>query len=111
MTPNFFNLLNFIFRECSFLTKAINIEAIGGKAIIVTETNSENIDYDFYIEMIHDKSKRESNIPAAFLLGKNGNIIRQTLKKLRKRYAIINLPVNLTFVPPHKINQPPWLQW
>uniref|UniRef100_T1E2C8 Putative extracellular region n=1 Tax=Psorophora albipes TaxID=869069 RepID=T1E2C8_9DIPT len=97
--------------ECSFLTKAINIEAVGGRAVIITEIDANSDDYDYYIEMIHDKSHRDTNIPAAFLLGRNGVIIRKTLSKLNRRYALINLPVNLTFVAPHQINQPPWLQW
>lgn len=97
--------------ECSFLTKAINIEKVGGRAVIITEIDTNSDDYDYYIEMIHDKTHRETHIPAAFLLGKNGLIIRKTLGKLNLRYALINLPVNLTFVAPHQINQPPWLQW
>ncbi|XP_055592139.1 PRADC1-like protein [Uranotaenia lowii] len=97
--------------ECSFLTKAINIEAAGGKAVIITEIDIDSDDYDYYIEMIHDKSDRDTSIPAAFLLGKNGRIIRKTLMQLKRRYALINLPVNLTYVAPHEINQPPWLQW
>lgn len=97
--------------ECSFLTKAINVENAGGRAVIITEIDSSSDDYDYYIEMIHDKTARETNIPAAFLLGKNGLVIRKTLAKLNLRYALINLPVNLTFVAPHEINQPPWLQW
>lgn len=97
--------------ECSFLTKAINIERAGGRAVIITEIDTHSDDYDFYIEMIHDKTDRETSIPAAFLLGKNGLIIRKTLTRLNRRYALINLPVNLTFVAPHHINQPPWLQW
>ncbi|XP_055530167.1 PRADC1-like protein [Wyeomyia smithii] len=97
--------------ECSFLSKAINIEKVGGKAVIITEIDTNSDDYDYYIEMIHDKTDRDTNIPAAFLLGKNGLIIRRTLTRLNRRYALVNLPVNLTFVAPHLINQPPWLQW
>lgn len=97
--------------ECSFLTKAINIERAGARAVIITEIDTHSDDYDYYIEMIHDKTDRDTKIPAAFLLGKNGLIIRKTLSKLNRRYALINLPVNLTFVAPHQINQPPWLQW
>lgn len=84
---------------------------MGGRSVIITEIDSSSDDYDYYIEMIHDKTDRETHIPAAFLLGKNGLIIRKTLAKLHLRYALINLPVNLTFVAPHQINQPPWLQW
>ncbi|XP_035898610.1 PRADC1-like protein isoform X1 [Anopheles stephensi] len=97
--------------HCSFLTKAINVEAIGGAAIIVTEYDTEIDDFDYYIEMVHDNTDRDTNIPAGFLHGKNGIIIRQTLKKMRLPYALVNIPVNLTFIQPHMINQPPWLPW
>lgn len=59
--------------------------------------------------MIDDDSGRETNIPAGFLLGKNGRIIKSTLKRLHRPYAIINLNVNLSFVPVNLINHPPWL--
>lgn len=97
--------------DCSFLTKAINIEKAGGIAVIITELDTYVEDYDYYIEMIHDKTDRDTTIPAAFMLGKNGLIIRSTLLKLKRDYAVINLPVNLTFMSPNQINQPPWLQW
>lgn len=61
--------------------------------------------------MIDDDSVQETNIPAGFLLGKNGHMIRQTLRKLYLDHAMINIPVNLTFTPVYKINQPPWLEW
>jgi hypothetical protein len=38
-------------------------------------------------------------------------MIRKTLERLQRRYALINIPVNLTYVPVTKINQPPWLGW
>lgn len=94
--------------ECSFLTKAVNVERLGGRAIIVTD--SESLDGDeVYIEMIDDDSGRETKIPAGFLLGKNGRVIKATLRRLKRNYALINLPVNLTFTPPYMINHPPWL--
>ncbi|XP_053678222.1 PRADC1-like protein [Anopheles nili] len=97
--------------HCSFLTKAINVEKIGGTAIIVTEYDTEIDDFDYYIEMVHDNTERDTDIPAAFLHGKNGIIIRRTLQRLNLPYAIVNIPVNLTFIQPHQINQPPWLPW
>lgn len=87
------------------------MEAIGGAAIIVTEYDTEIDDFDYYIEMVHDNTDRDTDIPAGFLHGKNGIIIRQTLKKMNLPYAIVNIPVNLTFIQPHMINQPPWLPW
>uniref|UniRef100_A0A1B0BVR9 PA domain-containing protein n=1 Tax=Glossina palpalis gambiensis TaxID=67801 RepID=A0A1B0BVR9_9MUSC len=97
--------------ECSFLTKTINVEVAGANAAIITEFNNESSEFDYYIEMIHDNTNRETHIPAGFLLGRNGVIIRNTLKRLKRSHALVNLPVNLTFIPPSKINHPPWLGW
>lgn len=93
--------------QCSFVSKAINVEKAGAVAIIITDSESngtdEGGDEDFYIEMVHDNSERETKIPAGYLLGKNGRLIRRTLNRLQQNYAIINIPVNLTFTPPHEI--------
>lgn len=95
--------------ECSFLSKTVRAEEVGARAVIVAD-HDEDAD-EYYIEMIDDKTFRDVHIPAGFLLGKNGHMIRKTLKKLRMKHAIINIPVNLTYVPLHKMNQPPWLGW
>lgn len=105
--------LIFFCSECSFLTKTINIERLGGRAVIVTESDPSeeqaNVgEGDVYIEMVDDNSGRETTIPAGFLLGKNGRIIKSTLRRLKRNYAIINIPVNLTFTPVEMINHPPW---
>uniref|UniRef100_A0A6B2E9L9 Putative conserved secreted protein n=1 Tax=Phlebotomus kandelakii TaxID=1109342 RepID=A0A6B2E9L9_9DIPT len=98
--------------DCSFLSKTINVERFGARAIIITESGgSEANEDEYYIEMVHDNTEREANIPAGFLIGINGRIIVRTLRKMRRNYAIINIPVNLTFTPPHEINHPPWLGW
>lgn len=89
--------------------KTIIAEQAGARAVIITDMSKVHEDY--YIEMIDDDSLEEAHIPAGFLMGKNGLIIRKTLEKLKRNYAIINLPVNLTFTPVHKINQPPWIGW
>lgn len=96
-----------LYRECSFVTKAINAERAGAVLAIITEINSAN-DSDYYIEMIHDNSSYDTNIPALYLLGKDGRMILRTLQKLNRHYAVINMPVNLTFTPAHLINQPRW---
>lgn len=95
--------------ECSFLSKTVKAEEVGARAIIVANQDPESD--EFYIEMIDDNTFREVHIPAGFLLGKNGYMIRKTLERLQRRYALINIPVNLTYVPVNKINQPPWLGW
>lgn len=102
--------------ECSFIHKAIEAEKAGALAIIITDSDGledgeEGEEVDYYIEMVDDNTERESRIPAGFLLGKNGRIIRRTLQNLDLNFAIINIPVNLTFVQPHQINHPPWLGW
>lgn len=97
--------------ECSFLTKALNAEKAGAKVVLITENNISSPEFEYYIEMVHDNSSKDVGIPAGFLLGKNGRIIKETLTKLKRSYAIINLPQNLTFVPAHRINHPPWLTW
>ncbi|XP_017079240.1 PRADC1-like protein [Drosophila eugracilis] len=97
--------------ECSFVTKTLQAEAAGALAAIITEYNPSSPEFEHYIEMIHDNSRRDVNIPAGFLLGKNGVIIRSTLQRLKRVHALINIPVNLTFIPPSKINHPPWLGW
>lgn len=93
--------------ECTFLTKAINAERAGAIGAIITDTRSE-LNEDYFIEMIHDNSSRDTDIPVGYLLGRNGRMIFHTLHRYGLDRAIINLPVNLTFTPPELINHPPW---
>lgn len=93
--------------ECSFLSKVIMVEKAGATGAIVTDVNSKQ-NADFYIEMVHDNSTRDTDIPAGYLLGRNGKMIISTLEKYGLDRAIINMPVNLTFTPPELINHPPW---
>lgn len=95
--------------ECSFVSKVIRAQEAGAVAAIVTEMNEEND--EFFISMVDDTTKRQTFIPAGYLLGKNGYIIRRTLSKLNQERAIINIPVNITTLPLNKLNQPPWLIW
>lgn len=95
--------------ECSFVSKAVQAERAGAVAIIVTDSDADN-DSSF-IEMITDGTERQPGIPAYFLLGRNGHVIRETLFRDRLEEAIINIPVNLTNVPIGKLNQPPWIIW
>lgn len=89
--------------------KTLIAEKAGARAAIISDVEHSN--EEFFIEMIDDNSADEVNIPAGYLMGKNGLMIVKTLQKLKRNYAIINLPVNLTFTPVHKMNQPPWLGW
>lgn len=95
--------------ECSFLTKALMAEKAGSIAAIITDTDiSSSFSADYYIEMVHDNSTNDVTIPSAYLLGRNGKMIITTLEKYGLDYAVINIPLNLTFTPPELINHPPW---
>lgn len=93
---------------CSFLSKTIRAEEAGARAVIIAD-NKESDEY--FTEMIDDLTGRNTNIPATFLLGKNGFVIRKILHKLNMKYALINIPVNVTYVPLNEWKQPPWLTW
>lgn len=95
--------------ECSFVTKASKMEEVGALAVIVADNDKRGDEH--FIDMVDDHTLREVNIPAGFLLGKNGHMIRRTLEKLHRKRAVINIPVNLTYVPVVKHKQPPWLEW
>uniref|UniRef100_A0A2P2I472 PRADC1-like protein n=1 Tax=Hirondellea gigas TaxID=1518452 RepID=A0A2P2I472_9CRUS len=95
--------------QCSFVSKAIAAEEAGAMAVIVSDMNSEND--SLFLDMVADGTERKPNIPAYFLLGRNGHMIRQTLLSQHIEEAIINIPVNLTDVPIIKLNQPPWIVW
>ncbi|XP_065221079.1 PRADC1-like protein [Planococcus citri] len=94
--------------KCTFKKKAIHAEEAGAVGIIITDYDYNS---DVYIDMLDDESVRQTSISAAFLLGKNGFVIRSTLKKLNLEYAEINIPLNLTKIGVHKKRQPPWLLW
>jgi len=95
--------------DCSFVSKVIRAEDAGAVAVIVTDQDHDND--ELFISMVDDTTEREVNIPAAFVLGKNGHIIKKVLDKLSLPAAVINIPVNISRISPHKLNQPPWLVW
>ena len=59
-----------IFRQCSFVTKTLNAQAAGAVAIVITDNDHSND--QMYIDMIDDNTERNVQIPAVFLLGKDG---------------------------------------
>ncbi|KAH8029110.1 hypothetical protein HPB51_022694 [Rhipicephalus microplus] len=95
---------------CSFLTKCVEVQRNGGLAVIVAGSDLGN---GFgYVEMTNDGTRRNCSIPAAFLLGRDGYMIREGLRLLGLRRAIVNVPLNFsdgTVV--HRLRQPPWLDW
>lgn len=93
--------------ECSFLAKVIKAEEAGAAAAIITDISNKDY-FDYYIEMVHDNAADDTEIPAGYLSGRNGQMIKTTLQRHGLDRAIINLPVNLTYTPPELINNPPW---
>lgn len=77
-------------------------------AIIIYDNNDDND--DLYIEMVTDNTTRNCSIPAAFILGKDGYMIRKALEALRLNRAVINIPINVS-QSPYRQRQPPWVVW
>ncbi|XP_033757644.1 protease-associated domain-containing protein 1-like [Pecten maximus] len=95
--------------ECSFVTKTFNAQNAGAVATIITDSDKNNDDST--IDMIKDETDREIDIPALFLLGKDGYMIQRSIERYSVMGAIINIPVNLTGVPINTVNKPPWTLW
>ena len=39
------------------------------------------------------------------------HMIKRTLSQLNMDSALVNIPVNISRIAPHQLNQPPWLVW
>lgn len=94
---------------CSFLAKAMEAEHAGAIAVIITDNDVNND--DTLIEMITDGSSNSSNIPAFFMLGKDGYMIMKTLHELNMQSATINIPINITGSSALPRRLPPWSLW
>ena len=107
--------------NCTFFRKTMIAEEAGAKAIIVADYHANSIEDEretplwmdnLYIEMVSDddsETTKNLNIPAGIILGKNGRIIKETLKRLDMQFALINIPVNLTLARLSKYDPPPWI--
>jgi len=93
---------------CSFLAKCITAETNGMIGVIIYDNNNDND--ELYIEMVTDRPSANCSIPAAFLLGKDGHMIRRALDAHRLNRAVINIPINVSHVSV-KVRQPPWVVW
>lgn len=69
------------------------------------------VERGFYVEMIQDSTQRTADIPALFLLGRDGYMIRRSLEQHGLPWAIISIPVNVTSIPTFELLQPPWTFW
>ena len=64
-----FYFFRIIFSDCSFVTKIINVQDTGALGVIIVDNDSTNHDF---VDMIDDTTKRTVQIPAMFLLYKDG---------------------------------------
>ncbi|XP_041370417.1 protease-associated domain-containing protein 1-like [Gigantopelta aegis] len=94
---------------CSFLSKTLNAEKAGAVAILISDSDEENDEK--FIDMIDDSTHRHVTIPSAFLMGKDGAMIKRVLNQMSINHAVITIPVNVTSVPIGKTKRPPWTLW
>lgn len=94
---------------CSFLDKCIEAERSGLKAILIYDNNSSNDDK--FLDMITDSTERNCSISAAFILGRDGYMIKRQMIYLGLESLPIHIPVNISKLPLENQKQnlnPPW---
>uniref|UniRef100_UPI00358F511B protease-associated domain-containing protein 1 isoform X1 n=1 Tax=Myxine glutinosa TaxID=7769 RepID=UPI00358F511B len=101
---------------CSFVSKAKVVEHYGALAVVIADSTirslSEPDEQDSgFVDMVTDGTGRDTSIPAVFLSGKDGHMIRQALSRHTEPWAIISIPVNVTILPAYQLLQPPWNFW
>ncbi|XP_038070617.1 protease-associated domain-containing protein 1-like [Patiria miniata] len=94
---------------CSFMSKAITAERAGAAAVIIYDNNDRN--FDSIIDMIDDNTDRSTSIPVAFLLGRDGYMIKNSLHQQGLPSAVISIPVNITGVSLGHVRRSPWSLW
>lgn len=94
---------------CSFVQKARHVEEAGGKAVLIAD-NAEDNDSQ-YLDMVTDGSTSKPSIPALFLLGRDGMMIRRSLQRQALSWAVISIPVNVSALASFPFKQPPWTLW
>uniref|UniRef100_A0A8C5GWE4 PA domain-containing protein n=1 Tax=Gouania willdenowi TaxID=441366 RepID=A0A8C5GWE4_GOUWI len=94
---------------CSFVQKAQHVEEAGGKAVLIAD-NAEDND-SLYLDMVSDGSDAQPTIPALFLLGRDGLMIRRALQRQALPWAVITIPVNVSALGSFPLKQPPWTLW
>ncbi|KAK1174126.1 protease-associated domain-containing protein 1-like [Acipenser oxyrinchus oxyrinchus] len=94
---------------CSFLSKARRVEEAGGKAVLIADNAYDND--SLYVEMVQDGTAVSTSIPALFLLGRDGLMIRRSLEQHALPWAVISIPVNVSSIASFQLMQPPWTLW
>jgi len=95
--------------DCPFVEKVMRAQRCGALAAVVFDDDPDNVEH--FLEMTSESKTLLPAIPAAFLLGKNGYMIWETLARLRLSHAIINIPINASMFHIHERKQPPWVLW
>lgn len=94
---------------CSFVHKARVVEEAGGRAVLIADDAVDND--SLYLDMITDGSTTMPSIPALFLLGRDGLMIRRSLQRQALPWAVISIPVNVSSLASFPLKQPPWTLW
>ncbi|XP_048834251.1 protease-associated domain-containing protein 1-like [Brienomyrus brachyistius] len=94
---------------CSFVQKARAVEEAGGQAVLIADSASDNDSQ--YLDMITDGTVNLPSIPALFLLGRDGHMIRRSLQRHSLPWAVISIPVNVSSLASFPLQQPPWTLW
>ncbi|KAJ7993877.1 hypothetical protein DPEC_G00259250 [Dallia pectoralis] len=94
---------------CSFVQKAHVVEEAGGRAVLIADDVLDNDSQ--YLDMITDGTTAKPSIPALFLLGRDGLMIRRSLQRQALPWAVISIPVNVSSLASFPLRQPPWSLW
>ncbi|KAG8134160.1 hypothetical protein E2320_007309 [Naja naja] len=99
---------------CDTLNNGVFIEGQialehGGRAVIIAD-NSFNKDTP-YVERMQETTQRKADIPALFLLGRDGYMIRRSLEQHGLPWAVISIPVNASSAPISDFLQPRGIFW
>ncbi|XP_069043764.1 protease-associated domain-containing protein 1 [Lepisosteus oculatus] len=94
---------------CSFVSKARRVETAGGRAVLIADSALDND--SLYLDMITDGTAELPSIPALFILGRDGLMIRRALQRHSLPWAVISIPVNVSSLASFPLQQPPWTLW
>ncbi|KAJ8025659.1 Ancient ubiquitous protein 1 [Holothuria leucospilota] len=94
---------------CSFLSKALTVADANAAAIFIYDHDLSN-DWAF-VDMVGDGTNRDTELPAAFMLGRDGQRITESLTANGLKSAILTMPYNVTGIPLGHIDKAPWTLW
>ncbi|CAD6185101.1 unnamed protein product [Caenorhabditis auriculariae] len=92
--------------NCPFIDKVMNAQNAGAVVALVTDTEGGGNDYVF---MLTDTTLRQADIPAAFVSGSTGRILRQTLRS--EDVLIGSIPTTNVHPIFDHVRKAPWEDW